>query len=397
MHRMGRRRVAFRFYVLLFVATAILLYGLYYAYEGLVQHTAVIEKGDMSNEYVAQAVIARNEKVTDAENWTSVLYYADEGAYVYQGNRIADVYSTGFSRTDENKLLNVRAEIKAQQKLMPIYQDQQLERMEEQILEIARELEMLVHGKHQGNLLNLERQLQNALVKRQSHLRQKYATDQNLRALYENESTLVKKIENRTYNYLATSDCIISFYTDGYESMLSPDTLDTVTLAQARSVLNGEAPIQSTAQRGRIAIYREVAPKGWYLLLISHDNKWNPQDGLTYKVQLKGFEDTLFDAVVLSSAKSVNETIVRMYMDSDVRPVLNTRTTQATVGELYVSGLKVPMRALLIQNNQVGVVVKSDRDTFVPVQIMDQTPEYAVIQSVSPGLLYEGQKVRVFK
>lgn len=396
MHRMGKRRVAFRFYVLLFVATAILAYGLYYAYDRLVQRTAVIEKGDMSNEYTAQAVIARVEKVTDTESFSSVQYYADEGASVYQGNRIADVYSAGFSRTDENKLLNVRSEIKAQQKLMPVYQDQQLDRMNEQIQEIARELEMLVHGKQAGNLLNLERQLQTALSRRQDHLKQKYATDQNLRALYENESNLVKKIETWTYNYLATSDCIVSFYTDGYESMLDSGSLDTVTVSQVRSILNGEAPIQSTAQRGRIAVYREVVPRGFYLMLISNDSKWAPQDGLSYKVQLEGYEDTLFDAVVLSHSKSGNETFVRAFVDSDVKSVLNTRTARATIGDLYVSGLKVPFRALLVQDNQVGVVVSNDGGRFVPVEIMEQTSDYAIVQSISPGLLSEGQKVMIF-
>ena len=397
MHRLGKRRIAFRFYVLLFVAAAILLYGLYYAYDRLVQRTAVIEKGDMSNEYVAQAVIVRNEKVTDTENFTSVQYYADEGAYAFQGNRIADVYSAGFSRTDENKLLNVRAEIKAQQKLMPVYQDQQLDRMNGLSLEIARELEMLVHGKQAGNLLNLERQLQNALVRRQEHLRQKYATDQNLRALYENESTLVKKIESWTNSYLATSDCIVSFYTDGYESMLSPESLDGVTATQVRGIINGEAPVQSTAQRGRTAVYREVFPKGFYLLLLSRDNKWNPQEGYTYKVQLQGYEDALFDAVVLNFSKSGNEMLVRMAVDSDVRPVLNARTARATVGELYLSGLKVPLRSVVIQNDQAGVVVPIDGGRFVPVSVLELAGDYAIVQSVSPGLLSEGQKVRVFK
>lgn len=395
MQRRGGRRIAFRFYVLLFAATGILAYGLYYAYDRLVQRTAIVERGDIANEYVAQAIIVRNERVTDAESLTSVQYYADEGAYVFQGNRIADVYSAGYSRTDENKLLSVRSEIKAHQKLLPIYGDQQLERLEGQILEYARELELLIRGKRRGNLLNLERQLQAALVRRQDYLKQKFSSDQNLRALYENETTLLKKIESWTHNYLATSDCVVSFYTDGYESMLNMNTFDTITVAQMRSVINGEAPIMSSAQRGRVAVYREVQPKGFALLLLSHDAKWNPIDDHVYKVQLQGFEDTLFDAVVVSSSISSNELIVRMTVDSDVLPVLNTRVTQALIGEHYLSGLKVPLNSLFIQQEQVGVVVTNDGGRFVPVEILELKTDFAIVQSVSPGLLNEGQKVRV--
>lgn len=396
MQRRGGGRIAFRFYVLLFVATGILVYGLYYTYARLVQRTAVVEKGDMSNQYTAQALIVRDEKVTDAESLTSVQYYADEGSYVFLGNRIADVYAAGYSKTDENKLLSVRSEIKAYQKLLPVYSDQQLDRLESQILEYAHELELLIHRKQKGNLLNLERQLEYALTKRQDYLKQKFSSDQNLRALYENETSLVKKIESWTHNYLATSDCIVSFYTDGYESMLNADTFDTITATIAQSVFNGEAPILSTAQRGRVAVYREVMPNGWYLLLLCRDTRWSPIEGDVCKVQLQGFEDTVFDAVVISASRSGNELIVRMRVDSDVRPVLNTRVTQALIGENYLSGLKVPMNALIQQGGQVGVVVTNDGGRFVPVNILDQQLHYAIVQSVSPGLLNEGQKVKVF-
>ena len=389
-------RIALRFYVLLAVAAAILVYGVYYAYDRLAKKTAIIQAGDTTGQYKADVVIARDERITDSESWTSVQYYADEGAFVYQGSRIADVYAAGYSKTDENKLLSIRSQIKANQKAMPLYADQQLDRLNGQVLGYAGELEMLVQQKHRGNLLNLERQLKDTLAIRQNYLTQKFSTDQTLRGLYENEATLVKKIESWTNNYLASSDCIVSFYTDGYESMLAAQDIDHITASQVRSVLNGEDPILSTAQRGRVAVYREVSPNGFYLLMLSHDAKWNPIDGNVYKVELKGFEDSIYDATVISSSRTGNELLVRMYVEGDVRTVLNSRVTTAVIGEVFVSGLQVPIRALLTQGGEVGVVVTNDGGRFIPVQVIDHTQEYAIIQPLSPGLLSEGQKVRVF-
>ncbi len=398
MNRRKKKRVAFRFYVILLVGLGLFGYGAYSVLANMVQRTAIIESGGASNQYAAEAVIVRKETLKDAEGLTRINYFADEGQLVLKGNTIAEVYSTGYSKTDENKLLNARSKIKSyhKTKLAAEYKDATLARLDSQILDYARELELMVHGKAKGNLVNLQRQMETVLTQRQTHLRSKFSGDQNLNNLYDEEASLVKQIAGWTNTHLAKSDCIVSFYTDGYENALSTDTLDTITAAQVRSVLNGEAPATTTAQRGRTPIFREVQPSGWYLLLLSHDVNWKPVDGQTYKVQLAGFEDKVFDAVVESSARSGSELLVRMSVAGDVRPVLNVRTTTAEVGETYVSGLKVPLNALYYQNGTFGVVLTDGNGLFVPIEEIVRDNKYAIIQPQTPGALREGQKIRVF-
>ena len=85
-----------------------------------------------------------------------------------------------------------------------------------------------------------------------------------------------------------------------------------------------------------------------------------------------------------------------MFVTSNVRTVLNTRTSQATVGELYVSGLQVPLNALRQQNGQIGVVLTDGNGIFVPVEVLMQDNENAVVMPLDVGALAEGQKVRLF-
>ncbi len=398
MRRRGRTRIAFRFYLLLFAAMCLLGYGVYIAVDSMVQRTTVIESGNMGNQYTVDAVIVRDEKLTDAEGITSITYFADEGGYVFEGNKIAAVYSSGYSQTDMNKLLSVRAQIKEKHKLLAnsVYGDTQLEQLEKAVMEFAREFELVVHGDASGNLQNLERQLQSAMDKRQNYLKTKYATDQNLTSLYENEASLVKKIANWTNNRVASQDCIGSFYTDGYENYLKAADLESTTPTQVLSVLAGQQPPMTSAQRGRVAVYREVKPNGWYLLLISHDATWKPVDGQTLKVQLAGFEDHIVDGTVMSSTRTGNDLLIRLKVNGDVRPVLNIRTSQALVGEEYVSGYKVPLNALRDQGGQVGVVLTDRGGIFVPVEVVTQNNEFAIILPMAVGALGEGQKIRVF-
>lgn len=398
MQRRRKKRVAFRFYVFMALAGIALAYGAYIAVDGLVRRTAVIESGNMGNQYAATAVVVRNEELTDAEGLTSITYFADEGEPVYKGNKIAEIYSSGYSQTDMNKLLNVRAQIKAyhQTLLASAYTDLVLDRYDEQILTTAREIGALVRGGERGNLLGLQRQLEDAMGSRQLHLRTRYESDQNLRNLYDTESSLLKKIESWTVTYLADQDCIVSFYTDGYENTLRATEIDAIDAAMARAVIAGEAPQMTTAQRGRTAVFRTVQNDGWALLLVSHDKNWNPVVGQTYKVELTGFEDSVFDGVVASFARAGSEVLVRMTIRADVRPVLNLRVTQARVGELYVSGLKVPINALYRWGSEVGVVLTDGNGVFVPVTIIMQDNDFAIVQPVSVGALSEGQKIRVF-
>lgn len=398
MHRKRNGRVAFRFYLLIFIALVVLGYGVFIAYQQLVQKTAIITTGDPDTKYSATAVIMRDETLTDEEGLVKVTYFAEEGSFVYRGNKIAEVFKAGYSQSDMNQLLDTRGKIKSYHKLLleSSYSEAELDRHNAAILERVRELELMVQGKAKGNLLNLSRQLQTTLEERQNYLRVAHATDQTLSNYYDTESSILKKIDSWTRRCFAQTDCIVSFYTDGYENMLSADKFSTITATEVRAVINGDAPVQSTAQRGRTAIYREVRPSGWYLLLLSRDSKWNPVEGDVYKVRLTGFDDHVVDAVVDSYSRSGSELLVRMTVAGDVRPVLNVRTLQAEVGDRSVTGLWVPTGALHTQGDMVGVVLTDGGGFFVPVRVINQVTDYAVIEPVTPGMLTAGQKVRLF-
>lgn len=383
------------------VLIAVCLVGFvgYMVLSNLIQRTAVIEAGNLGNQYRAQAVVVRAETIVDTEGLSNISYFADEGQMVYSGDKIAEVYSTGYSQSDINKLLSIRSDIKGQLKtaLSSDYGDANLERLDNQVLDYAKEISMLVNHQETGNLLNLERQLNAAIGQRQTYLRNKfYNTQPTLANLYDSETTLVKKIQSWTTPYLATENCIVSFYTDGYETILTADNVENISLPVANGVIAGEDPDLSSAQRGRTAVFRKVDPSRWYLVLVSKEKDWTPVSGQTYKIQLDGFEDTVIDGTVTTFSQSGNETLVRMQVVGDVRQVLNVRTVGATVGEHYVSGLKVPINAIVRQDGQEGIVRTDNGGQFVPVSIIMQDSKYAVVQSNIPGALWEGQKIRVF-
>lgn len=364
------------------------------------QRTGTIVSGSMGSFHLADAVIVRNETVTDVEGLKSVTFYADEGELVNAGRKIADTYATGYSLSDLNKLMNTRTNIKALVKteLTSRYNDTQLDSLDEAVQSYAREMGLYVRGKAQGNLVNLERQITSSMTRRHTYLRERLSTNasQSLIDAYDVESALVGKIKSGTSTFVAKGDVIVSFYTDGYETMLGVDGFNDITSGEVRSVLAGETPQMSTAQRGRTAVFREVQTQGWYLLLLSNDKDWNPVEGQTYGIKLNGFEDVAITGKVTSFARSGNEVLVRMEVTGNVRAVINTRTASAEVYESNVTGLQVPVSALHFQNEQWGVVLSDGNGIFVPVDVLMQDQHNAVVESRIPDALHPGQKVILF-
>ena len=390
---------------LLIVLLAMLLIGAgVWKLSGLMsQHatTAIARAGVLGDEYSGSVVIARNETLYETENKTSVDFVANEGSKVPRSNVICKVYSSGYNQTEINRLQTYREEIQDYHvsQVLSTYVDAALDADNEEISSLARQVRILVQGRGVGSLTNLETQLQSALNVRKNYLRQKYPDDQTLSGLYKVENDQLKKIESWTTTYTANEDCIVSFYTDGYENMVNSKTYSSLTPADVRSVIRGVAPQQMTAvERGSDPIFRTVIEDEWYALFLCTDRDWNPVVGEEYQMQLTGFDNYVLPARVESFTRIGGDLLLRMRVRSSVEPVLNIRTCGATVGD-FVSGVYVPINALYTLDNMIGVVVlEGGVQTFVAVTVISYPDENTafVRPTLSGSPLTEGKTVMLF-
>ena len=363
--------------------------------------TAIARAGVLGDEYAGSVVIARNETLYETENKTRVDFVASEGSHVARSSIICKVYSSGYNQTEINRLQTYREEIQDYHvgQVFSTYVDAALDANNDDISSLAQQVRTLVQGRGVGSLSNLENQLQSALNVRKNYLRQKYPDDQTLSGLYKVENDQLKKIESWTTTYTANEDCIVSFYTDGYENTVNANTYASLTPADVRNVIRGVAPQQMTAvQRGSDPIFRTVVEDEWYALFLCTDREWNPVVGEQYQMQLTGFDNYVLPAQVESFTRIGGDLLLRMRVKSDVEPVLNIRTCGATVGD-FVSGGYVPIRALYTLDNMIGVVVlEGGLQTFVPVTVISYPDEDTafVRPTLSGSPLSEGKTIMLF-
>lgn len=362
--------------------------------------TAVARANNLGNYYPGTLVVARDERLYERENTTSIDFVAEEGSHVDRADVVCKVYSSGFNQTEINRLANYREEIQAYHvsQVMGTYVDAQLDSYNQEISSLAQQVRTLVQGRGVGSLGNLERQLESTLNVRKQYLRQKYPDDQTLSELYKVENDQLKKIESWTTTYTAGEDCLVSFYTDGYENAVNSSTYQTLTPADVRNVIRGVAPEQSTVSRGSDPIFRTVNEEIWYALFLCQDRNWNPVVGQRYSMQLDGFDNYVVEGVVDSFSRIGSDLLLRMTVRSSVEPVLNIRTCGATVGD-FVSGLSVPMSALYTYDNQIGVVVlDGGMQTFVGVTVISYEDENTafVRPTLSGSPLEDGKTLMLF-
>ncbi len=357
-----------------------------------------ISSGTIGARYQGDCLIVRDETPFDAEGVTSVDYVAAEGSTIKRGTTICNVYSSGFSTREMTTLQDYRDQIKEyQMKLLQseIATDARMEKLESEVMTRAREVRAIVGGAR-GNMNNQEAQLGAAIQARQIYLKQKYSEDQRMTRLYDDEQSQMQRISSWTKQYVAMTEGVVSFYSDGYEYGLTVSNYEQFTPAQIRSMLNGNKPGESAVQKGKTTIYRMIRDGYWNVLMMVKDSNWNPVEGAMYELRLESFQDTTVQAKVVSFTRSGGEMAVRLAVQAPVSSILYIRTCTGELGD-NVSTLTVPARAIYYQDNMAGVVVVDGQyQTFIPVNILEKRGGEVYISAIQQGVLSEGQTVRLF-
>ncbi len=362
------------------------------------QDYAIVASGSLGDTYRGQALIVRNEQVFKETGVYSVEYIAQEGSQVYRQDPVCKVYTSSHNQKDIVALNAIRQDIKIRLRELINQEakyDQELETKDGNVLNKVKEVRKIAQGA-KGNLLNVEVDLANEMNDRRNYLKTAFSEDQLLTRLYGDESNYVSRVNSYTSSKTATKQGIVSFYTDGYES-LSTATMEDYSPTQVMEMINGKKPALSATQRGETAIYRLVDENFWGVFLLIDNRQWNPAAGNVYKLKLEQFENTLVDVKIVSTTKAGDKLLLRMEVNGPVAPVLDMRTSNAELG-VDVGSLVVPKKSLRTREDMTGVVVLVDgvRKTFVPVNVISEAGNNAYITPVTQGMLYEGLTVLVY-
>ncbi len=364
--------------------------------------TARVTESSSGNSYSGTLVIARNEKVYEAESNTTIDFVAAEGSSVRRLDTICKIYSSGYNQTEVARLQEYRDEIQEYHvnQVFSSYVDAALDSENRSISSLASQIATMVHSGGTGSLSRLESQLNSSLSARKSYLKQKYPDDQTLNELYKIENDQLKKIESWTMTETAKEDCIVSFYTDGYENTVNANTYLSMEPEEVRQVIRGVQPERSTVSRGSIPIYRTIQDDEWFALFLCRDKDWKPAHGQTFQIRIAGFEGEPISALLENSTRRGNDLLLRMRISErgSVHSILNMRTCNASIIN-FEYGFYVPSAAIYTYQGMEGVVVDDGASgIFIEVTRLSTSDSkgYLVRPVEAEAPLHAGSRVFLF-
>ena len=389
-----KKRVTGRFYIFLLILLVI-AFLIVRPHLNFGSREAIIMPAQSELTQNMDCVLIRDETVVASESTAHIEYVATEGTLVNAGDTVAYVYSAGYSESLLQKLEDTRSKIQDYHKTVILnnIKDDNLARYDTIVNMMASQFKSLVNHDSYGSLLTAARQLETAMVNRQEYLRQNKREDVKLSKLYDEETTRLNNIQSWRKVENASQSGVISFYTDGYESVLSAENIASLSAADINTVLAGE--LLTTPSAKETAVYRIVNQDCWYVALVTDAKTWNPVVGQPYTLQMEGFEDLSFTAFVTSVQKESGSILAVFQINDPIGPLIYQRTGHAKL-TATISGLSVSSKALSEENGQIGVwLIDVGGETFIPVEVLSSDGSNALIQPLVDGALGIGQAVRI--
>ncbi|MEG1657244.1 MAG: HlyD family efflux transporter periplasmic adaptor subunit, partial [Christensenellaceae bacterium] len=127
--------------------------------------TAVVEQGEILFEKQLPVVVVRDEQVVTAQNYGKANFLAQEGQRVDAGANVAEVYKWGYNDKVMNELIEIQTKIEQYQEneMLKDVQDPKLQEVNTQITQKSEEINHIINGEQDGDLVLAERELKDLM------------------------------------------------------------------------------------------------------------------------------------------------------------------------------------------------------------------------------------------
>lgn len=395
---MAKRKIAPRFYILIgaiIIILAVVAFFLFFQESTY----ADMQQGTIKFEQTEATIIVRDEKVVEAENYGKITFNVSEGDSIEKGKKIAELFKWGYKDTVMQDLVSTQSDIMTYQRdnILKGSLDVELTNKNQSILEKLAEIKQVINGEKDGDLSTLYTQLQTLLDERKALYKSKVQAnvDSKLTTLYEKEQAAIERIDGWKTELTADSSGIVSFYFDGFEDLLKPSNIESLTLSDITTVMNSSTTsVQSDSNIQ--PIYRLISGNWYCIFVIENAPSYYYAKDQQFDITFEGYYDNPFTGKVVSIRKlDDNNTLFAVQINEKIGNLISIRNINATLKANY-SGYTVPVSAINIKDDTTGIYIKSgDDNVFVPVEIVMEDNDNAIVKALDNTSFSEGVKVLV--
>ena len=340
--------------------------------------------------------IIRSEKLIMSNMEGSIKYFVQQGEKVEKGYKVVEISKDIIDESTRKKLEVVNQRIESLNNDENLLFESDINRLNYEIMEITNNLREYANRNELLKMASLEKELRNKLEKKRIIAGDKSFAGKNMESLKQEQQQLEKRINDSIGMVHSPESGIISYYIDGYESILNPNNIEILELDKLLNIDQPPKDLRSSYVIHNQPLFKVIDNHLWYMITwVNHDVAQYYKAGKSVvfkfpKADIKGkinkvIENEDKDMIIFETNEYINDFLLSRNLKIDVVAV-------------NYEGLKIYKDSIVEIDNRQGVFVLDINRfaRFKPIEVIGMDDEFAVVRS---NVFYEkdGEKTKAIE
>lgn len=320
-----------------------------------VKTTAAVEV-TMDDSFSTTGYFIREENAIDIAEGDTVEYNYSEGDKVAKGASLITVYEDEDALTISRELQNIRDNISQLETLREASSaNTNSSQLNQKIIAQMNAISDEVESGSLGQIASLTSELRQLSLKSSSLEGDSEDVESELFSLRTQEDELQDRLEGKTTDITSPYAGYFCETVDGYESVLTPDVVEDLTLSSLDKLIDKKKSAPS--DKGKI-----VSSYIWYFAAkVSDEEASHLAQGNQIELRFAQVSQDIKATVYAIRDDEENDYTLVIFKSQDMNEdLISMRKQVATVIVNTYSGLKVPKTAVRMENDEMGVYVLSN-------------------------------------
>lgn len=323
-------------------------------------------------------IVIREEKIVTAQTTGALHFVLSDGERVAKNGIIANIYSNAEASVTVNRIEQLSSRI-ADIEQMQGYNDIEAADISLANNKVNDSLNVMLRGIATGDFSSFDvdsAQLLNNISRRQMITGEQTDFSARVNELKTELETLSASLPQSVGSITTDTSGYFVSGVDGYENVLSCENIENMTPEYIDSLKLEQVPNNTI---GKI-----VSGYVWYIAAkvdISDSLKYKTGDTLTLQTTIKSAPELKVTLEKINTSKQDNTAVMVFSCQQMNSELASIRRGAMTIVNNTYSGLKVPTKALRVQDGKTGVFVRSGITLkFVTVNVIYRTDEYIICE-----------------
>ncbi len=332
----------------------------------------------ISDSVEASGVIIREEQLISGQASGGVVsYQQSDGTVVREGSVIAEVYSSSSDISIRRQIRALEEQITALQKVSDA-RSAEYSSTETVNRQINSEIDDYIALVHQGQISSIsenKNELLYLLSQKDVIMGETESYESRITQLQSEVDSLTSRLSGSLVQYTSPEIGYFARMTDGYESVLTPDSIETMTVEQIRN-FSQEKVVFDNSTLGKI-----VTDHHWYYAAVlpkSDSEKFIVGDTVYLNFNMYNITQIPFTVEEVRTDDSDPDNCMVLMSTSHMVPeLLMVRNPSVQIDFTSYTGLRIPAKAKRYEGQQVGVyVLDGDVVRFKTINIIYENSEF---------------------